>query len=48
MFDSLADRMKQDEQRESNATERTLRIVVAIVIAVVVFGGLYVVVRLVG
>jgi hypothetical protein len=46
MFDSLADRMKADEKRESNATERTLRIVAALVIAVVVFGGLYFVVRL--
>ena len=46
MFDSLADRMKQDQNKEVNATERTIRTVAAIVIAVVVFGGLYFVVRL--
>ena len=46
MFDSLADRMKQDEKRETNATERTLRTVAAVAIALVVFGGLYFVVRM--
>ena len=46
MFDSLADRMKQDQQREENATQRAFRTIAAIVIALVVFGGLYFVVRL--
>jgi len=46
MFDSLADRMKQDQKQEVNATERTIRIIATIVIAAGVFGGLYFVVRL--
>ena len=46
MFDSLADRMKQDQKQEVNATERTIRIIATIVIAAAVFGGLYFVVRL--
>jgi len=46
MFDSLADRMKQDERETVNATERTIRVIATLVIAVAVFGGLYFVVRL--
>ena len=46
MFDSLADRMKQDEKQAVNPTERAIRIIVTLVIAVAVFGGLYFVVRL--
>ena len=46
MFDSLADRMKQDQKKEVNATEQTIRTVAALVITIVVFGGLYFVVRL--
>jgi uncharacterized membrane protein len=46
MFDSLADRMKQDQKREVNSTERVIRAIVTVVIAVGVFGGLYFVVRL--
>jgi uncharacterized membrane protein len=46
MFDSLADRMKQDERQAVSTTERTLKMVATVVIAVVVFGGLYFVVRL--
>ena len=46
MFDSLADRMKQDQKQEVNATEQTIRTVAALVITIVVFGGLYFVVRL--
>jgi hypothetical protein len=46
MFDSLADRMKQDQDKEVNPTERVIRTVAALVIAIVVFGGLYFVVRL--
>jgi len=46
MFDSLADRMKQDQQKEVNATERAIRLVAVVVISVLVFGGLYFVVRL--
>ena len=46
MFDSLADRMKQDERQAVSTTERTLKMVATVVIAVVVFGGLYFVIRL--
>ena len=48
MFDSLADRMKQDQAKEVNATERAIRLVAVIVISAAVFGGLYYVVRLLG
>ena len=46
MFDSLADRMKEDQQKEVNSTERAIRLVAVVVISVLVFGGLYFVVRL--
>jgi len=46
MFDSLADRMKQDQKREVNSTERAIRAIATVVIAVGIFGGLYFVVRL--
>jgi hypothetical protein len=48
MFDSLADRIKQDQAQEVNATERTVRMIAVIVISAAVFGGLYYVVRLLG
>jgi hypothetical protein len=48
MFDSLADRMKQDQAQEVNATERAIRLVAVIVLSAAVFGGLYYVVRLLG
>ena len=46
MFDSLADRIKQDQRKEVNATERALRFVAVAVISLGVFGGLYFAVRL--
>jgi hypothetical protein len=46
MFDSLADRIKQDQNKEVTATERTIRFVAVTVISLGVFGGLYFVVRL--
>ncbi len=48
MFDSLADRMKQDERQAVSTTERTMKMVATVVIAVVLFGGLYLVVKFVG
>ena len=48
MFDSLADRMKQDLKQEVNMTERTLRMVVVIVLSVALFGGMYFVFRWLG
>ena len=46
MFDSLADRMKQDQKNEVTTTERTIRFVLVTVISLGIFGGLYFVVRL--
>ncbi|MBI1790880.1 MAG: hypothetical protein HYR60_25405 [Acidobacteria bacterium] len=46
MFDSLADRMKEDDKREVNTTEKMIRWVVVAVVSVVLFGGLYFGVRL--
>jgi hypothetical protein len=48
MFDSLADRIKQDQKLEVNNTERMIRAVAVIVISLVVFGGLYYAVRMLG
>jgi len=41
MFDSLADRIRADDQKESNSTERIVRWVIVVVVSVVVFGGIY-------
>ncbi|MCU1238173.1 MAG: hypothetical protein JWP63_6140 [Candidatus Solibacter sp.] len=46
MFDSLADRMREDEHQEVSTTERYVRWAAVIVISVVLFGGLYMGVRL--
>jgi len=48
MFDSLADRIRQDEHMEVNNTERIIRWVVIAVSSVVIFGGLYYGVRMLG
>jgi lipid-A-disaccharide synthase-like uncharacterized protein len=45
VFDSLADRMKQDEQLEVNKLERFLRWGLVALISVSLFGGLYLVVQ---
>ena len=41
MFDSLADRIRQDEHAEVNNTERIVRYLVILVVSVLLFGGLY-------
>jgi hypothetical protein len=41
MFDSLADRMKADEARETSKRERVVRWVTVAVVSVILFGGLY-------
>jgi hypothetical protein len=46
MFDSLADRIREDEHKEVKSTERILRWVAITVISIVFFGGLYYGVRL--
>jgi hypothetical protein len=46
MFDTLADRIRQDEHAEVNNTERIIRYVVVFVVTVLLFGGLYFGVRM--
>jgi magnesium-transporting ATPase (P-type) len=46
MFDSLADKMKEDESRETSRTQRLIRLGSALVVAIVVFGGLWMAIRL--
>jgi len=46
MFDSLADRIREDEHKEVKTTERVLRWVAIAVISIVLFGGLYYGVRM--
>lgn len=46
MFESLADRIKQDEQNEVRSTERFVRWAVVAILSVLVFGGLYFGVRM--
>jgi hypothetical protein len=45
MFDSLADRIKQDEGPPAKVSERILRYAVVVIVAIVLFGGLYMVVQ---
>jgi lipid-A-disaccharide synthase-like uncharacterized protein len=45
VFDSLSDRMKQDEQLEVNKLERFLRWGLVALLSVMLFGGLYMVVQ---
>ena len=45
MFDSLADRIKQDDHDAVNKTERYLRWALVAVVSLVLFGGLYIGVR---
>lgn len=46
MFDSLADRMKEDDNKEVNSTERIIRWLTVIVLSVLLFSGLYYGVRM--
>jgi Ni,Fe-hydrogenase I cytochrome b subunit len=46
MFDSLADRIREDEHKEVNQTERIIRWVVVAVLSILVFGGLYMGIRM--
>lgn len=41
MFDSLDEQMKKDENRESTPGERMMRWALAVLVAVLVLGGLY-------
>ena len=46
MFESLDDRMKHDDQEVTTTKERILKWAVVAVIAVIVFGGLWMGIRL--
>lgn len=46
MFESLDDRMKHDEEEVSTPKERLLKWVLVGVVSVILFGGLYMGVRL--
>jgi len=48
MFDSLADRIREDQRKEVNSTERVIRWVAVGVVSVLLFGGLYYGVRMLG
>ncbi len=48
MFDSLADQMKKDDKETTNNTQRVILWVGVLVASVVVFGGLYMGVRMLG
>ena len=46
MFDSLADRIREDEHSSVNNTERWVRWIVVAVVTILLFGGLYYGVRM--
>jgi hypothetical protein len=41
MFDSLADRIHHDEMEGVTTTQRVIRVLTVVAVAVVLFGGLY-------
>jgi hypothetical protein len=48
MFDSLEDKIKQDDQVEVSRNERIVKGVVIAALSVLLFGGLYFAIRMVG
>ena len=46
MFDSLADRIRQDEHAEVSNKERMVRYLAIVVVSCLLFGGLYYGVRM--
>jgi hypothetical protein len=48
MFDSLADRIREDEHQGTNTTQRVIQWVAIAVISILLFGGLYYGVRMLG
>ena len=46
MFDSLADRIHHDEMEGVTTTQRVIRVLTVVAVAVVLFGGLYLGVQL--
>lgn len=47
MFDSLDDRIKHDDQLENSRQEKVVKGVAIAVLSVLLFGGLYLAIRLV-
>ena len=45
MFDSLVDRIKQDEGAPAKTSERVIRFAVVLLVSGLLFGGLYMVVQ---
>lgn len=45
MFDTLADRIKQDEGPSARKGERFIRFALVLAVSVLLFGGLYLVVQ---
>jgi hypothetical protein len=41
MFESLDEQLKLDDRKSTSKTERTMRVVLGIAIALIVFGALY-------
>ncbi len=48
MFDTLSDQMKHDAESESTKTERILPWAIGVIATVLVLGGLYAAVRMMG
>ena len=48
MFESLADQIRHDVQAESSGRTRAIRYIITALIAILVFGGLYMAVRAAG
>jgi hypothetical protein len=46
MFDSLADRMREDDHQEVKTSERVIRWLLISVLSIVLFGGLYLGIRM--
>ena len=46
MFETLDDRMKHDEEEVTTPRERMMKWVLSAIVAIVIFGGLYMGVRL--
>lgn len=46
MFDSLADKMKEDDKAQTTKTEKAVRGLAVAVLSILLFGGLYFAVRL--
>lgn len=48
MFDSLADQIRHDEREQGSSRERLMLWIVVGVVSVLVFGGLYAAVQMLG